>query len=226
MKIQTKLIIRALAAGGVLLGSSLAQADDGEIERLRSLIQELDQKVRVLERKDELAAEEAAAQKKEAPVVVAGDKGFGIKSADGNFEFKLRGLLQADNRTFFGDGSSPGVSGTGLDDEFLLRRVRPTFEGTVFGKYDFRFTPDFAPEAANVQDAYLNARFAPWFKVQAGKFKVPISLERLQSGGDLRFVERSYVANDLLPNRDIGLQLHGDVFNGKLSYAAGVFDGV
>lgn len=213
-------------ASGILLGSAVAHADDGEIERLRSLIQELDQKVRILERKDELAAEETATKQKGAPVVIAGDKGFGIKSADGKFEFKLRGLLQVDNRTFFGDDSSPGVSGTSLDDEFLLRRVRPTFEGTVFGKYDFRFTPDFAPEAVNVQDAYINARFAPWFKVQAGKFKVPFSLERLQSGADLRFVERSYVANALLPNRDVGVQLHGEVFDGKLNYAAGVFDGV
>ncbi|HZV61908.1 MAG TPA: porin [Methylophilaceae bacterium] len=227
MKIQTKRITQALIAGGILLGGNLAYADDREeIEKLRALVQELDQKIKVLDRKSELAAEEAVAKKKETPVVVAGDKGFGIKSADGNFEFKLRGLLQADSRTFFGDDSGAGVPGTSLDDEYLLRRVRPTFEGTVFGKYDFRFTPDFAPEAANVQDAYINARFTPWFKVQAGKFKVPYSLERLQSGGDLRFVERSYVANSLLPNRDIGVQLHGEVFKGKLNYAAGVFDGV
>lgn len=220
-------ITRALLAGGILLGSTLVHADDREeIEKLRELVQQLDQKIKVLDRKSELAAEEAAAEKSKAPVVVAGDKGFGIKSADGNFEFKLRGLLQADGRTFFGDDTTAGVAGTSLDDEYLLRRVRPTFEGTVFGKYDFRFTPDFAPEAANVQDAYINARFTPWFKVQAGKFKVPYSLERLQSGGDIRFVERSYVSNALLPNRDIGLQLHGELFEGKLNYAAGVFDGV
>lgn len=227
MKIQIKRITHALIAGGILLGGNLAYADDREeIEKLRALVQELGQKIKVLDRKSELAAEEAAAKKKETPIVTAGDKGFSLKSADGNFEFKLRGLLQADSRTFFGDDSTGGVAGTSLDDEYLLRRVRPTFEGTVFGKYDFRFTPDFAPEAANVQDAYINARFTPWFKVQAGKFKVPYSLERLQSGSDLRFVERSYVANALLPNRDIGVQLHGEVFDGKLNYAAGVFDGV
>ena len=227
MKTQTKRITQALIAAGILLGSNFAHADDREeIEKLRALVQELDQKIKVLDRKSELVAEETAAKQKTTPIVTAGDKGFSLKSADGNFEFKLRGLLQADNRTFFGDDRTAGVSGTSLDDEFLLRRVRPTFEGTVFGKYDFRFTPDLAPEAANVQDAYINARFTPWFKVQAGKFKVPYSLERLQSGSDLRFVERSYVANALLPNRDIGVQLHGDVLDGKLSYAAGVFDGV
>jgi len=225
MSFKRTLLSSLLVGSGIIATPALAN-DNSELEALRALVQELDQKVRVLDRKNEIAAEEAAAKKKETPVVVAGDKGFGIKSADGNFEFKLRGLLQADNRTFFGDDRSTGVSGTSLDDEYLLRRVRPTFEGTVFGKYDFRFTPDFAPEAANVQDAYINARFKPWFKVQAGKFKVPYSLERLQGGGDLRFVERAYVANALLPNRDIGVQLHGDLFESKLSYAVGVFDGV
>ncbi len=235
MQIKLKRITSALIAGGILLGSQASFANDSdELEKLRALVQDLDQKIRVLDRKNELAEEAAAAKKKETPVVVAGDKGFGIKSADGAFEFKLRGLLQADSRTFFGDddkaqtagASTPTAFGERLDDEYLLRRVRPTFEGTVFGKYDFRFTPDFAPAAANVQDAWINARFQPWFKVQAGKFKVPYSLERLQSGGDLRFVERSYVSNALLPNRDLGVQLHGDLFEGKLSYATGVFDGV
>ena len=227
MKTQTRRVTQALIAGGILLGANLAYADDREeIEKLRALVQELDQKIKVLDRKSELAAEEAAAKKKETPIVTAGDKGFSLKSADGNFEFKLRGLLQADSRTFISDDGAAGVSGTDLDDEYLLRRVRPTFEGTLFGKYDFRFTPDFAPESPNVQDAYINARFQPWFKVQAGKFKVPVSLERLQSGSDLRFVERSYVSNALLPNRDVGVQLHGDLFEGRLSYAGGVFDGV
>lgn len=221
MSFRKSLLASLLISSGVIASPELALANDSsELEQLRALVQELDQKVRVLDRKNELAAEEAAAAKKSAPVLVAGDKGFGLKSADGNFEFKLRGLLQADNRTFFDDDDQQGR------DEYLLRRVRPTFEGTVFGKYDFRFTPDFAPNAANVQDAYINARFTPWFKAQAGKFKVPVSLERLQSGSDIRFVERSYVANALLPNRDVGVQIHGDLLGGKLSYAAGVFDGV
>ena len=226
MQFKTTQVTQALIASGILLASNAALAGDTEVEALRKTIEELDQKIRIIERKNELAEAQAVADKQKAPMLVAGDKGFALKSADGNFEFKLRGLLQADSRTFFADDSAPGVSGTGLDDEYLLRRVRPTFEGTLFGKYDFRFTPDFAPEAANVQDAYINARFTPWFKVQAGKFKVPVGLERLQSGGDLRFVERSYVTNNLLPNRDVGVQLHGDLFEGKLSYAAGIFDGV
>lgn len=225
MQYKLSLFASALIVGGMIAAPTLAE-DKTELEALRILVQELDQKIRVLERKGEIADETATTKKKETPVLTAGEKGFGFKSADGNFEFKLRGLLQADNRTFLDDEADAGVSGTDLNDDYLLRRVRPTIEGTLFGKYDFRFTPDFAPGTPNLQDGYINARFQPWLKLQAGKFKVPVSLERLQSGGDLRFVERSYVSNALLPNRDIGVQLHGDVLEGRVNYAVGVFDGV
>jgi phosphate-selective porin OprO/OprP len=60
--------------------------------------------------------------------------------------------------------------------------------------------------------------------VEAGKFKSPVGLEQLQSDPSTSFNERSLVT-DLVPNRDLGVELHGDVFGGALSYAAGIFDG-
>jgi phosphate-selective porin OprO/OprP len=47
----------------------------------------------------------------------------------------------------------------------------------------------------------------------------------LQSGANLLFVERGF-PTQLIPNRDVGFQLQGDLFGGALSYAAGVFNGV
>lgn len=218
--IHTVVAATLLSAGTLAFSGNVLANDSAELEALRALVQELDQKVRVLDRKGELAEEKAASEKKAAPKVVAGDKGFGIESADGQHKFRLSGLLQADHRLAIDDDDLQS------NDGYLLRRVRPTFQGTLFGKYDFRFTPDFAPAAANVQDAFINARFQPWLAVQAGKFKVPVSLERLQSGSDIRFTERSYVSNALLPNRDIGVQIHGNLLEDKLSYAFGSFNGV
>jgi phosphate-selective porin OprO/OprP len=48
----------------------------------------------------------------------------------------------------------------------------------------------------------------------------------LQSGGDIRFAERSYVTNAILPNRDLGIAVHGDLFGDKLNYAVGIVNGV
>jgi phosphate-selective porin OprO/OprP len=61
--------------------------------------------------------------------------------------------------------------------------------------------------------------------LRAGKFKVPVGLEHLQSDPVTFFNERSLVTG-LVPNRDIGFQLWGDVAQGAFSYALGVFNGV
>jgi len=60
--------------------------------------------------------------------------------------------------------------------------------------------------------------------VQAGKFKSPVGLEQLQPDSYTSFNERS-LANDLVPNRDLGIALKGDLFNGTASYTLGLFNG-
>lgn len=210
-----------LLAAAVMVSGVQAHADDNsEVEKLKAQVQELDQKLRILDRKQEISAEELAAQQKAAPVVAAGDKGFGFKSADGQFEYRLRGLLQIDYRDFSGDAYPTAVSG------FLARRIRPTFEGTLWGKYGFRFTPEFGESKAGVIDAYVDIRHNPAAQIRIGKFKPFVGLERLQSGSDIKFIERSYVSNNILPNRDLGLAVHGDVLDKRLNYAVGVFNGV
>lgn len=209
--------------------ASPPRADDttDTIKALKQQIEELDQKVRILERKGEIEKEAVAEKAKATPTVNLGASGFSVRSADSNFLFKVRGYVQADSRLYADD--YPG--GT-ANDTFLIRRARPIFEGTVYDKYDFRVMLDFASginsSAANngfLQDAYLNARFLPEFQVQVGKFKEPVGLERLQSGANLLFVERGY-PTQLVPNRDVGLQLQGDLFGSVLRYEAGVFNGV
>ena len=182
-------------------------------------IQDLDQKVRILERQRELDQQTAADTAKTAPRITLGASGFGFSSADSNFVATLHGLIQEDSRTFFKD--NPLTKG---NDAFLLRRARPIFSGTVFRDFDFLFTPDFGGSAVQILDAYVNYRYNPELQLEAGKFKSPVGLEQLQSDSVMLFNERSIV-NDLVPNRDLGVELHGDLFGGVLSYAAGIFDG-
>ena len=54
--------------------------------------------------------------------------------------------------------------------------------------------------------------------------QAPFGLERLQSATDLVFVERGLPTN-LVPNRDLGIQLSGDLAKNFLKYAVGVFNG-
>lgn len=229
----------ALLATGLLSLPYAANANDStELEELRSLVQELSQQVKVLARKGEINEEAAAAAKKEAPVVKAGSSGFSFSSADGKNEVKIRGLLQADHR-HFSDGANDvrnrsNTRAGSLDengfhdaeDTSLLRRVRPTIEGKVAGKYGFRFTPEFGGGSASAVDAYVEANLNPAFKIRAGKQKSIVGLERLQGGGDIKFIERSYVTNAILPNRDLGVTVSGDLFGNKLNYGVGIVNGV
>ena len=78
-----------LAAGSVAVAPqamSQQEATTPDSASLQSKVEELDQKVRVLERLRELAADSAAAAAKDKVSVTAGSKdGFSIKSADGKF---------------------------------------------------------------------------------------------------------------------------------------------
>ena len=175
----------------------------------------LDQRLRALERNLELQEEARQAKAREAPVVTAGSGGASVKSGDGLYEFKFRGLVQGDGR-FFGDG--------GGNDTFLLRRLRPTFEGSLGKLVGFRLTPELAGDSATVVDAYIDLRFDPAFTIRAGKVKGPVGLERLQSGNAMALVERAF-PTELAPNRDIGVQAQGDIVEGKLNYTVGIYNG-
>ena len=206
--------------------ASHAQADDAAetIKSLQKRLEELDQKVRILERKDEVEQGITADKSKATTRISIDAGGFNASSGDTNFVLKLRGGFQADARFY------PGNE-TPAKDTFLLRRVRPIVEGTVYGKFDYRLMLDFATGVSsstfnngNVVDAYVNYRILPELQVQAGKFKEPVGLERLQSWQNLLFIERG-VPTLLVPNRDIGLQIQGDVGSGLFQYAVGVFNG-
>ncbi|HRE08983.1 MAG TPA: porin [Opitutaceae bacterium] len=211
-------LIATLASLAVPPSLGLAQdARDDELRLLREQIRQLDQKLRVLERKQELKDETAEEAAKTTPVVAAGASGFSLTSPDKKFQLRIRANLQADARFFVGDN----VAG---NDTFLIRRLRPSFEGTLGEKFGFRVMPDFAPATFNLLDAYVTYQHSPSFNVLVGKTKAPFDLERLVSQTDLLFLERSYPTS-LAANRDLGVQIYGDVFGGTLSYQIGWLNG-
>jgi phosphate-selective porin OprO/OprP len=179
----------------------------------------LDERLRVIERQLELQAEDAAAKAATASTVSLGTKGLTIKSpAAEGVELKLRALVQADGRAWIDDDRLP------QNDGFLLRRVRPTIEGTFGPLVGFRLTPEFAGDCASIVDAYVDLKFDPRATLRVGKVKGPVGLERLQSGGSIGFVERGF-PTELAPNRDLGVQLLGEVAGGRLQYVGGAYNG-
>ena len=154
-----------------------------------------------------------------APFIAGYRSGFTLQSESGDFVLKLTGYVQADGRFALGD------EGGLVTNQFLMRRIRPIFQGTVAHYFDFYIVPDFGNALALVQDAYLDVRFTPKLRFRAGKMKTPFGIERLQSAQSLLFVERA-LPNNLVPNRDVGLQLHGELAGGVFGYQFAVLNGV
>jgi phosphate-selective porin OprO/OprP len=189
-------------------------------------IEELDQKIKVMERNRELEEEDQAERRMALPTVSLGYNGLIVRSADSNFLMNIHGYAQADARFYLG-GNNPA------DDTFLLRRVRPIIEGTVYNRFDYKLMADFGSgnvssstpgNNALLDDAYVNARFLPDLQVQVGKYKSPVGLERLQSTAELIFIENGF-ATQLTPNYDVGAEIHNNLFNKPINYAVGIFDG-
>jgi phosphate-selective porin OprO/OprP len=172
-----------------------------QIDALKARLQELDSKVRPLQRAE----------------AAAGDKGYFLSSPDAEYTLRIRGVVQLDSRWFFDKAID--------NDAFVLRRSRIGLEGKAGRNIDYQVVGEFSGQAATILDANILLTYAPEFQVRLGRFKSPVGLEMLQSETALSFLERSF-ATQLVPNRDIGVQVGGDLFSGKANYAVGVFNGV
>lgn len=190
-----------------------------ELSDLRAALQALEQKIAVLERKQEIKDEAAAAAAPTTPKITVNDKGVTFASADGANSVKLRGLVQLDARTFFNDGA--GI----VNNSFVLRRARIIAEGTFAKNFTFQLVPEFGGSSPAIVDANIGWTISPALGFKLGRFKSPVGLELLQSDSWTFFNERS-IATNLVPNRDLGVVATGDILGGKVNYTAGIVGGV
>jgi phosphate-selective porin OprO/OprP len=212
MKRYGSWVAPSAALAALLAGPLMARAGDGKDP------EKAPQETPADKPKDDKLTE-TTAEKKEAEVnVAAGPDGFVIQSGDPDFRIRIGGYAQADGRFYAQD--KDGVA----TNNFLLRRARLILQGTVAKYFDFYLNPDFGQGQVVLFDAYLNVKTSNKLQLRVGKFKPPVGLERLQSAQSTLFVERA-LPTALVPNRDVGAQVHGELGGGVASYAVGVFDG-
>lgn len=184
-------------------------------ERIARLEQELD----TLKRQRELDQEIATSTAAKTPVATLDKKGLTFTSADGKYSFGLNAQANVDVHSFSNDDGT-------LRDEVVDRLIRPTFSGKA-GNASFRFTPELggsSSAAASIVDAYVEYKFSDAVQFRGGKFKSPLGLERLQSDADVIWTERGHSTN-LVPNRDVGYQVFGTLFDNAVEYQVGLFNG-
>jgi phosphate-selective porin OprO and OprP len=219
-----RILLNAFVSLALVLGIGLAIGLAGEPKEKPVIEQILD----LLLQRGQISQEEyrtlqEKARKEAAAAVLAGierGKPF-LQSADGNIRFEFGGRLQADFHAAESDTRT--LTGSDLDSQFLVRRARFNIDGSFYRFVGFRIEAEFT-EGISLKDAYIDLRFFPALRLQAGQFKVPFSLEELTSSRFIDFVERSIV-NELVPSRDRGIMLYGDVMRGTFSYYLGGFNG-
>ena len=207
-------------------GNRIAQVEVKELQQRVNTLEGLDQKIKVISRKLEAQGQTQEVQTDaertkllQIPAVKASDEGFRFSTPDDDYRIRFGGVVQANGR-FFTSGNDKNISST-----FYVNKARPIVSGAVAKYFEFQITPDFGQGKASLQDAWLNIAYFPQAQLQMGKYKSPVSLERLQSDPFLEFIQRSQVQN-LVPNRDIGAQIHGILFDRRLSYQLALMNGV
>lgn len=126
----------------------------------------------------------------------------------------LRLRLQADSR---GSDESLGVS---ADPAWTSRRVG--LDGVLGDVLRFQIEHEFA-SGTPWRDVYVNYQQFDALQIQAGRFKLPFSLDETTSAANLDFVHRSRLADQLALGRDRGVMVHGRLFDRVITYEAGIF---
>lgn len=229
--------IRNVLAALVLVVWSLPlrgqQADaNAEIQQLKAQVQALSHKLDQLEDQQDKDEKESQTQRfNNAAKVTAGPNGFEIQSADKQFDLQLKGLLQVDDREFL----TPAASGGSPGDGIYLRRARIMFDGTLWGAYTFRIEPEFGSRVggaggtsgttATLANAYFNVDYWDPLQFQVGRFKGPVGYERSQMVVNNIWIENGLTQN-LTPQYDQAILVHGNVAGGIFQYGAGIMEGV
>ena len=113
-----------------------------------------------------------------------------ISDPNGDFTFKPRGWMDADAALFH---ESEG--GYLFNDGTQFRRLRLGFEGTAFKWFNYRMEVDFAGNAVNITDAYLQYTRIPHTVLTIGQHKAPFGLEANNTDHFNVFLERGMFSN-------------------------------
>lgn len=143
--------------------------------------------------------------------------GFGLESASGRFGLSLGLLGQVRYSVDHQDGD--------LDNAFSLRLARTMLQGHMFGqRLLFQLQPEFAGNV-RLLDANVTVNLHPAFSVLVGQYR-PWFTRAFPTNLPLQAqLDRGAVLDAFRIDRDIGVTVLGQPFDGRLEYYVGVLNG-
>lgn len=143
-----------------------------------------------------------------------------FRSEDGNFAWWIDSRIQFDGAMYF-ENKNPLSNGT------YLRRLTFAVKSTLWKDWQAELDLDFAEATLDLRDAFIKYTVPDVnLTFQAGNFKEPFGMERLNSSRLLTFLERSAVSNAFPMGRRLGFTArywedYGQITVGIFGHEAG-----
>lgn len=145
--------------------------------------------------------------------------GFQLMTEDEEFRFRVHFESQVEAR-IWGQDQVPANSG------IFLPRQRIFFEGNITKPIEYEFAINRGFGALNVLNAFLNFHFDDRFQVRIGRFFTPFGYDQYAiSNYWMPTPERSIYTTNVGLNRQFGAMGWGYLFDKRLDYSAGIFNG-
>lgn len=162
------------------------------------------------------------------PLVGHGDKGFEIRSLDGNYLIQIQGRFQ------FRYANPRDENPLSLDEEnpesqhlFKVNRARLKIGGHAFRPW-LQYFFEYELASGALLDFRASLEGKQEFRLKVGQWKAHYNRERIISSGQQQLAERSLITRPFTIDRQQGVSLYGRIAGGgaaDFSYWASVFTG-
>jgi len=146
--------------------------------------------------------------------------GFEIRTDDDEFFLQFHNLTQLDYRAYQQYNQTP------VHDTFTIPRQWFMFSGRITKPWGYFVSLANGFDTISLLDVFIDYNLDPRFNLRMGRFKTPFTYEFLvEPVQGLQFAERSVFFNNFAQNRDEGIMPYGRLFDGRVDYAVGIFNG-
>ena len=146
--------------------------------------------------------------------------GFQFLSEDETYRLQIHYESQIEARVWEQSNQVPANSG------FFLPRQRIFFNGNITKAVEYEFAINRGFGNLNVLNAFVNLHFDDRLELRFGRFFTPLDYDQYAiSNYWLPTPERSLFTTNVGLNRQVGVMGWGYLFDKRLDYAAGIFNG-
>ncbi|MFO0851513.1 MAG: porin [Gemmataceae bacterium] len=154
------------------------------------------------------------------PIKASFGPGFLFQTDDDLFRLQIHYESQIEGRVWGRDDQLPSNNG------IFLPRQRFFFDGHITKEVEYEVAINRGLNNINLLNAYINLHLDDRFQIRIGRFFTPLPYDQYAiSNYWLPTPERSLFTTNMGLNRQVGAMAWGYLFDERLDYAAGVFNG-